>query len=455
MADKDQPEPTWGAVQFPEKAMPLFKPAPYKVLHGGRGSGKTWSFGRALLLLGSRRKLFILCAREIQKSIKDSVHKVLSDQAEEMRLGWPLNNPREPFYRATNSNIIGANGTMFAFAGIRNNITSIKSMEAIDICAVFEATFVTKSSWDILLPTVRRDPPFGPFGQGSEVWTEFNPELATDETYQRWVVAPPRGAVVIEMNYRDNPWFPRILHDQMEQMREKDYDSYLTVWEGKTRKTLEGAIYARELAAAITDGRVNPHVKHDRSRTVDVSFDLGRSDMCAMWFWQQRGMDHYAFDYHGEVGRDFSYFLEEIQKRGYLIGRIFLPHDADHHHQSAAKSIAQQARAAYPGDGRVVVVPRIPAIATGINLVRQMFPRIHFNEITCADGIQALTHYQYGVHPDTKERTVYPLHNWASNPADALRTYVEGLRDPEKDVRQPDDGYRARPAKNSLGWLGA
>src|SRR5674476_214218 len=243
----------WGKAQFPEKAMALFKPAPYKVLHGGRGSAKTHSFCRALLILASRKRLIILCTREIQKSIKESVHKTLADVIDEMGLSW--------FYRVLETAIVGLNGSRFTFSGIRNNITAIKSMEAIDICAVFEATFVSHHSWEVLLPTVRRDPPYGPFGKGSEVWVEFNPELASDETYKRWVVEPPDGAVVVEMNYADNPWFPEILERQKEELRKKDYDSYLTVWEGKTRKTLLGAIYAREISAATIEGRISPNIK--------------------------------------------------------------------------------------------------------------------------------------------------------------------------------------------------
>src|SRR5579859_7610069 len=106
--------------KFPEVAFDLlFRAAPYKVLYGGRGSGKTWSVCRALLILGVRKKLFILCAREIQKSIKESVHKTLADQIDDLGLGW--------FYRVLETSIIGKNGTRFTFAGIRNNITAIKS----------------------------------------------------------------------------------------------------------------------------------------------------------------------------------------------------------------------------------------------------------------------------------------------------------------------------------------
>lgn len=387
-----------------------------------------------------RRKLFILCTREIQRSIKESVHKLLADQID--ALGF------SSFYEIKETEIEGVNGTRFVFAGIRNNIAAIKSMEAIDICAVFEATFISFNSWETLLPTVRRDPPFGPFDQGSEVWVEFNPELASDETYKRWVADPPEGASVVEINWRDNPWFPEILRKQKEAAKAKDYDSYLTVWEGKTRKSLQGAIYAKELAAAVTEGRISPHIKPDRSKGVIVSFDLGDSDMCCMWFIQQVGMEHHLIDFYGTVGQGMDHFLEEIANRKYIIKRIYLPHDASQSHQAARSrgnlnTIEKQVRDVYTQPDQVVINPPIPNITNGINAVRMLFPRLFFNEITCGDGILALQHYQFEVHPDTHERSKKPKHNWASNPADGLRTYAEGLiegaKPPGERSLNPDD----------------
>lgn len=440
--------------QFPEKAKALFRSAPYKIFYGGRGSGKSWAFCRALLVLGSRNKLFILCAREVQKSIQESVHKLLSDQIQQMGLGW--------FYRTTNTKIIGKNGTTFVFAGIKNNITSIKSMEAIDICAVFEATFVSHNSWEVLLPTIRRDPPHGPFAKGSEVWIEFNPELASDQTWKRFVVNPPKDAMVVEMNYRDNPWFPEVLHRQMEEMKVQDYDSYLTIWEGKTRKALAGAIYAKEIAAAIMENRIGPHVRYAKGYPVDISFDLGRSDMMAMWFWQQIGTEHHAIDFYGNTGFDFSHFLEEIQLRKYVVGRIYLPHDAKNEYAVGGLSIENQARKVYSAEGQVRVVERIPNITLGINAVRQLWPRIYINDDKCAEGILALQHYRYGTDPDKKdpmgnpERTVRPVHDWSSNPADSLRTYVEGLREgrPMQEKKPYRAPQRVMTGENAQGWMG-
>ena len=429
-------------VEFPRKATPLFEPAPFKVMHGGRGSSKSWNFARALLILGSNRKLFIVCAREIQRSIRESVHKLLRDQIDGLGLAH--------FYRVTETEIEGLNGTRIVFVGIRNNVSAIKSMEGIDIFAVFEATFVSHASWEIVLPTVRRDAPYGPFALGSEIWLEFNPELASDYTYKYWVADPPADTVVVEMNWRDNPWFPDNLRKQMLEMKERDFDSYLTVWEGKTRKTLEGSIYAKELSRAILEDRVNPHIRVDRSKPVQIAFDLGRSDMCALWFMQQVGTEHHAIDFYGNTGFGIDHYLEEIQNRRYIISRILLPHDAANFHQAAAKTIERQVRDAYPGDGKVRIVPKV-GITNGINAVRALFPRMYFNEVTCADGLLALQHYQFAVNPQTKARAKEPLHNWASNPADALRYYAVMMREGDRKPEPQEMEYDHNP--HSQSWM--
>jgi phage terminase large subunit len=431
-------------VWFPEKAIPLFQPAPYKVMYGGRGGSKSWDMARAILCLGAHKKLFVVCGREIQRSIKDSVHKLLSEQVSDLGL--------DDHYEVQEQKIIGKlNGTEIVFVGVRNNITSIKSMEGIDIFWLTEAVHVSNHTWDTLLPTVRRDPPFGPFGQGSEVWIDFNPDLASDDSYKRWVLDPPTGTMVSEVNWRDNPWFPEILRKQLEDMKSKDYDNYLTVWEGKTRRSLDGAIYAKELYAAITEGRISPSIRYDKSKGVTVSFDLGRSDMCALWFMQQIGMEHHAIDFYGNTGFGIDHYIEEIQKRKHLIKQIILPHDAQNHHQAASKTIERQVRDIYPGQ-IVKIAPKV-SIVNGINAVRQLFPRLYFSEGNTADGVLGLQHYQYGVNPETHVRTKEPLHNWASNPADSLRYYAVEIKEGNKPPKQEEYQDEYSTGNEATAWM--
>lgn len=437
-----------GHVKFPAKTAFLFEPHRFKCLYGGRGSGKSWAFARALIILGRRRKLFIVCAREIQKSIKESVHKLIADQVGE--LGY------DDFYTIKESEIVGANGTKFAFVGIRNNVASIKSMEAIDIFAIFEAATVTKTSLDVVLPTVRRDPPFGPFDQGSEIWVEFNPELETDEVYQRFVIDPPGDCVSAEMNWNDNPFFPEVLRLQKEEMFAKDPDAARTVWDGKTRKVLEGAIFAKEIEAAIRESRLSPHIKLDPTKPCIFSFDLGDSDLCAWWAWQQIGMEHNAVAYYGNSGFGIDHYLGEIEARKLKVKLILLPHDAAQAHQSArgnrnGNTIEKQVRAVY--SERVRLVPRT-SIVNRINATRALFPRINIAEGPTADGVQGLTHYRYAVDPNTKRRSVNPVHDWASNPADAFTYYPVWLKEGAMERKPQVETERVYAPPHSLGWMG-
>lgn len=436
-------------LQFPEKTSFLFESHEYKVLYGGRGSSKSWSFARALLVLGRRRKLFIVCAREFQSSIKESVHKLVADQVDQM--GW------SDFYTVKESEIVGANGSKFVFVGVRNNVTSIKSMEAIDVFAVFEANLVSKDSWDTVLPTVRRDPPFGPFDNGSEVWVEFNPSLDTDETYVRFVLSPPPDCVSVELNYSDNPFFPQILRRQKDEAYKRDPDDARTIWGGKTRKTLKGAIFAKELELALSEGRISPQYKVDRSKPVTFSFDLGDSDMCAWWGWQQIGMEHNAIDFYGNTGHGIDHFLDEIRKRDYKVGQILLPHDASQAHQSArgnkaGNTIEKQVRAVYADAVRLV--PRV-SVANRINASRQLFPRINFAEQPTSAGVQGLTHYQFKLD-ERGQRSKEPLHNWASNPADAFQYYAVWLREGSTDKPKQSGAQERTLTVGQVGtsWMG-
>jgi hypothetical protein len=248
-------------VEFPDKLRCLFEPRRYKVLYGGRGSGKSWGVARALLILGASKPLRVLCAREFQNSIKESVHKLLDDQIDALEL--------RPFYQVLDTEIRGRNGTEIIFEGLRRNATKIKSMEGIDICWVEEAQTVSKASWDLLIPTIRAN--------GSEIWITFNPDLEEDDTYQRFVVSPPSNATVRLVNWNDNPWFPEELRAEKDDLQAKDLDAYDNVWGGLTKRKVVGALWSKELiglqrlpAWSTEDER---KALRDRLRRVVVSVD--------------------------------------------------------------------------------------------------------------------------------------------------------------------------------------
>lgn len=206
---------------------PLIKQKRYKILYGGRGSGKSWAIARLLVELSRRANLRFLCCRELQGSIADSVISLISDTIE--RCGYEREFEIQKQYI---SNL--RTGSLFMFAGIKNNPTKIKSMEGIDIAWIEEGESITKESLDILIPTIRKP--------GSEIWISFNPKNILDPVYQQFVIDPPSESILIKANYSENPHFPDVLRLEMEECKRKDYDLYRHIWEGEPVGDSEFAI---------------------------------------------------------------------------------------------------------------------------------------------------------------------------------------------------------------------
>jgi phage terminase large subunit len=410
--------------QFPEKLGVLFEPARYKVLFGGRGGAKSWGAARALLILGVQKPLRILCARETQKSIADSVHKLLSDQVEALGLA--------AHYTIQQNTIIGKNGTEFIFAGLRQNITNLKSYESVDLCWVEEAHTVSKHSWSVLIPTIRKD--------GSEIWVTFNPELDTDDTYRRFVLAPPPGAVVVKVNWRDNPWFPDVLKAEKDHLKATDPAAYEHVWEGMCVQVVEGAIYATELLDAEKAGRIT-RVPYDQTRPVHTFWDLGFGDNNAIWFAQSFPYEFRLIDYEEGQRLPLKHYQKKLQERPYVYGTHYLPHDATAHELGSGRSVEELMRSA---GFKCSIVTKLD-IQDGINAARTIFPQCWFDGERCADGLQALRHYRWGPIGNLGQLKREPLHDWASNGSDAFRYFAVAIQSP----RQPKPVEKREPVRPS------
>lgn len=400
--------------EFPAKAQCLFQPekARYRVMYGGRGGAKSWAVARALLIKAAKNPLRILCAREYQTSIRDSVHKLLCDQIVALEL--------TSFYEITQASIRGRNGSEFAFVGLKNNVSNVKSYEGVDVCWVEEAQTVSRNSWNVLIPTIRKE--------NSEIWITFNPELETDETYQRFVVKPPAEAVVQKINWSDNPWFPETLKQEKDALKERDIHAYNQVWEGMCRQTVDGAIFANELQKAEGENRIT-RVPYDPVKPVHAIWDLGWSDQTAIWFVQFIGMETRLISYLEDSQKTINYYLQELQKKGYIYDTLWLPHDAEN------KTLA--------GGGRTIeeivrqhgfktqVLPKVPVVDS-INAARTMFASMWFDRENCADGLTCLRHYRYDVDPDTGMFSRNPRHDQYSHGADAFRYIALMVRDKAK-----------------------
>jgi len=399
-------------VEFPEKLSILFDPSRYKILHGGRGGAKSWGISRALLIIGARKTTRILCAREFQTSIKDSVHKLLSDQIVAMGLS--------EFYEITQNSIRGKNGTEFSFVGLKNNVANIKSYEGCDICWVEEAQTTSKLSWNVLIPTIRKE--------GSEIWVSFNPELETDETFQRFIVNTPENCIVQRINWSDNPWFPETLRLEKDALFVRDREAYNTVWEGVCRQTVDGAIFAKEMQQAEFEGRIT-RVPYEATKPVLAIFDIGWSDATAVWFLQFVGMETRLIRYYETNQTTMSEILAKMQTFGYVYDTLYLPHDAQNKTLAAhGRSIEDIVRAA---GFNVRIIDRVP-IADSINAARTIFTKCYFDRENCYEGLQCLRHYRYDVNPETGNFSQKPLHDNYSHGADAFRYIGLMIKEPKQ-----------------------
>lgn len=388
-------------IQFPQKLQFLFEPHRYKVARGGRGGAKSWGFARALLIQAASNPLRVLCTREVQKSIKDSVHQLLSDQIQAMGLG--------SFYEVLETEIRGRNGSKFLFAGLASHtVESIKSYEGVDRVWVEEAQKVTKRSWNILIPTIRKP--------GSEIWVSFNPELDDDETYLRFVVSPPPDCVSVEINYSDNPWFPEVLEQERQHAkRTMPPDEYENIWEGKTKSAVDGAIYAGEIRDAIEQGRVC-NVPYDPMLKAHAVFDLGWNDAMSIIIAQRHISEVRVIEYIEDSHKTLDWYSAELRNRHYNWGHIFLPHDGAHGDYKTGLSAADILKRL---KWSVLMTPNQP-VEAGIKQARMMFPRVYFDKQRAGGLVNRLKRYRRHV-PEKTGEPGSPVHDENSHGADAFR----------------------------------
>lgn len=392
------------SIQIPEKLGFLFQPYRYKVAHGGRGSGKSWGFARALLVLAAQTKLRVLCTREVQKSIKDSVHKLLADQIESMGLG--------SVYTVEQARIYNALGSEFIFAGLSDQTAeSIKSYEGVDIVWVEEARNVSDRSWQILIPTIRK--------LGSEIWVTFNPELDTDATYVRFVANPPTNGYVVQMNFEDNPWFKNteLVQERLDDQRTLKDTEYAWKWLGRCKPAIEGAIYADEVAQAVEQGRIT-NVPYDPRLKVHVIFDLGWNDAMTMTLAQRQVSELRVIEYIEVNQRTLDWCSNELKGRGYNWGSLWLPHDGEHGDYKTGLS-AKQMMERLGWD--VQIVPNYPgALEDGIRKARMALPRTYFDRDKAARLVECLRRYRRN-RPASTGEPGRPVHDEFSHGADGYR----------------------------------
>ena len=400
-------------IKFPKIFLPLDKPFRYKIMWGGRGSAKSWTVARKLLIRATQKKIRILCTRELQKSIKQSVHKLLSLQIEKMGLSHK--------FTCTNDRILCETGSEFIFLGVKHNTEEIKSTEAIDICWIEEGHNLSEASWDIIDPTIRQE--------NSEIWVTYNTRFKFDHLHNFFVVnEPPPDSWVQKVNHDDNPYFPEVLKTQMETMKERDYEKYLYVWEGELKQLAEGAIFGRQITQVHKDKRLT-FIPIQSNCEVMTFWDIGKNDETAIWFVQQVGKEYHFIDYYQNRLEEIEHYTKQIRKLDYLYSMHFLPHDANHERLGMSRNIKRQL-----SDGGVrpnTIVPRISHKETAIELAREIFPNCWFHKgddergKRVEQGYECLCNYRYKYIEDDDVYHQTPHHDKFSNGADAFQGFAQ------------------------------
>lgn len=434
-------------VRIPKIFRPLDESYRYKVMYGGRGSAKTWSVARKLILRSIENPLLILCTRELQKSIKQSVHRVLKNQIEFMGLSG--------FFDITDHSIKGNNGSEFIFLGLRHNPEEIKGTEGVDICWIEEAHNLTEKSWDIIDPTIRKE--------GSEIWVTFNTRFKFDHVFQLFIAGiPPPNAWVQKVNHQDNPFFGETtMPDMMAHAKDVDYEKYLHIWEGELKILAQGAIFGTQVLKARAENRFCK-IPVVANSPVYTFWDLGRNDHTAIWFMQNVGKEYRFIDYYENRLQDIEHYCrvvqgqasdEEMRKAGitkedqtrrnnYLFGEHYMPHDVEA--QSLGMKETRRQQFMNGNIKPIITVDRIARKEDAISLGRQIFPEIWIDTERCERGIECLSNYRYEYNDNKDTHNESPHHDWASNGADAFMQFAQGFRVQEEQKPLPQGRKRHR-----------
>lgn len=402
-------------VELPPKLLPVFQgEADVRGAYGGRGSGKTRSFAkmsaiRAYMWAMAGREGVILCGRQFMNSLDDSsmeeVKAAIGSEpwlAEHFDIG-------EKYIRTKDGRVD------YKFTGLDRNVDSVKSKARILLCWVDEAEPVTEEAWQKLIPTLREE--------DSELWVTWNPERKASATHKRFRETNDPRTKIVEINWRDNPWFPAILERTRLKDKAERPDSYDHIWEGGFKTIVEGAYYASSITQARAEGRIG-RVPADPLMTIRLFVDIGgtgaRADAFTIWAAQFIGKEVRVLNYYEAVGQPLAAHLNWLRSQGYTPDRaqIWLPHDGstqdkvyDESYESALKK-AGYTVTVVPNQGKGAAKLRVEA-------GRRMFPAIWFNEEKTTDGLAALGWY-HEKKDEQRQIGLGPEHDWSSHGADSF-----------------------------------
>lgn len=416
---------------------PLLTPHRYLGAHGGRGSGKSHFFAEKMVDDAiTTDALRAVCIREVQKDLKHSAMQLIKDKVQALEVG-ALFDPRV-------GEVCTPGGGVILFQGMQDHTAeSIKSLEGMDRAWIEEGQTLSENSWRMLRPTIRKD--------GSQIWSSWNPRLRgdpIDKFFRRDTHEAGRVACV-EVNWRDNPWFPKELEEERQDDLKNDPDSVPHVWDGAYVTILKGAYYASMLIEAEKQQRVT-FTAYEPLMQVRAAWDIGgpgkKADAMTVVIHQNIGREIRVLDYIEGVGQVLGYYINEFNERGWSGAKkplCILPHDAAQTHADNPTGIDFEAQLKLAGyqTKKVHSPPGIimQRIATG----RRLFPRIIFNNAPNARGndateaLRAALGWFHEKWDADRQIGLGPEHDWAIHGADAFGLMCIDYQEPSLVVGPP------------------
>lgn len=374
----------------------------------------------------------------MQKDLTQSAKLLIEDKLASYRLG------EADGFKVFRDVIETPKDGVIIFKGMQDyTAESVKSLEKFKRAWWEEAQTATQHSLNLLRPTIRED--------GSELWFSWNRRFDNDPVDLLLSgTAMPTGAVVVEANWRDNPWLPAVLKQERDDCLRLQPDQYDHIWEGGFVTVVDGAYFATGLAEAKAQSRIG-HVSRDPLMTLRAVWDIGgtgaKADACAIWICQFVGAHIRVLDYYEAVGQPLATHVNWLREKGYGKALCILPHDGETHdrvfdvsYESALEDAGFET-VIIPNQGKGAAKMRIEA-------ARRLFPSVHFNEQTTEGGRKALGWYHEKKDP-VRKMGLGPEHDWSSHGADAFGLMCVAYEMPKQEPREEVD----RGEFSEHGWM--
>lgn len=382
-------------IQTPRVYVPLLAEARYKGAYGGRGSGKSHNFAEMLIEECIREKTDAVCLREIQKSLKFSVKKLLENKIASMNAG--------AYFEVQNEQIKSAAGGVIIFQGMQDHTSdSIKSLEGFKIAWFEEAQTASQRSLDLLRPTIR--------APGSQLWFSWNPRFATDPVDQLLRgPTPPPNAIVVDANYTDNPWFPAELQDEMEYDKRRDPDKYAHIWLGKYQSNTSSRVFKNW---TIEEFEVDPNAVIRQG--ADWGFSVDPTVLVQAYIVGRRlYIPHEAYRVGCEIVDTPALFMSLPDAEKW-------PMVAD---SARPETISHLRKNGFPKITAAIKGPK--SVEEGIGFLQGFDIVVHPR---CTHTIDELTLYSYKTDPLDESKVLPVLADKDNHVMDALRYAMEGAR---------------------------